>query len=55
MLAHVIGQARQVLEGSLEGDYLSEINDFGLVEDLKTQYLVNSYYISSNLLSFRKY
>ncbi|KAF1002429.1 hypothetical protein AG4045_022157 [Apium graveolens] len=39
MLAHVIGQARQALEGSLEGDYLSEINDFGLVEDLKTQYL----------------
>lgn len=40
ILAHVIGQARHILEGSLEGDYLSEINDFDLVEDLKIEYLV---------------
>lgn len=45
ILAHVIAQSRQLLEGSLEGDYLIEIDDFSLVIGLKDEYLVISYYI----------
>ncbi|KAK1391151.1 hypothetical protein POM88_019329 [Heracleum sosnowskyi] len=39
ILARVIEKARKTLEGSLEGDYLSEFNDINLVDELKMKYV----------------